>query len=95
MTQFINPNCSARPPHHTINCVFDQIKVKLIKLLRDTGSGKLLKRAQSVKSCGITGSLCVQVPCAGFDATQRVWSGCSGYDESGDGPGLLWQMSHF
>ncbi len=32
---FINSNRFVRPPHHPINCVFDQIKVKLIKLLGD------------------------------------------------------------
>lgn len=91
---FINPNCEVRPPHHPINYVFDQIKVKLIKPLGDTGSGKLLKCAQSLKSSGIT-ELVRSGAMRGFDATQRVWSGCPGYDECGDGPGLLWQMSHF
>ena len=31
----------------------------------------------------------------GFDATLRVWSGCPGYDESGELPNLLWQMLYF
>lgn len=35
-----------------------------------------------------------QVPYVGFDAIQKVWSGCPGYDECGEGPSLLWQMSH-
>lgn len=61
---FINLKRYARPPHHPVNCVFDQIKVKLITLLRDSGSGKLLVRAQSGKYDHR--SLCVQVPYEGL-----------------------------
>lgn len=61
---FINPKRYARPPHHPINSVLDQIKVKLITPLRDSGSRKLLMRAQSGK-CDHW-SLCVQVPYEGL-----------------------------
>lgn len=52
---FINPNRYARPPHPPIICVFDQLKVKLINPLSDSGSVRLVP-ARSGKSSVIAGA---------------------------------------
>lgn len=61
-------------------------KVKLRIVQADVGSGKLLTPEPSGNWCVLQPSCHVRL-----DSTRRLCGDCSGYDDCGEEPGLLWQ----
>lgn len=66
------------------------LEVKLRIVQEDFGSGELLTPEWS-GNCSV-----LELSChVRFDSTRRLCGDCSGYDDCGEEPGLLWQKSRF